>query len=122
MEEEHSGQATRIFEQPSDALSFYSDFAQVIRTGHEILLQFYETIPGPPSPPEGAVTIVRTRLRVTIVVGAAHATNIGKLLLQRVGEAAPPPTPGPEVGAGPAQAAGPSGSVSVTMETGGEKA
>ena len=47
---EGSVQVTRIFEQPADAISLYSDFAQIMGTGHEVVLQFYETIPGPPGP------------------------------------------------------------------------
>lgn len=41
-------QIERFYEHPPDAISFFSDIAQVINTGNEILLQFYETIPGPP--------------------------------------------------------------------------
>lgn len=91
---DESIQVTRVFEQPPDSVSFYSDFAQIIGTGHEIVMQFYETIPGPPLPPGGEITKVRTRLRVTVVVSAAHAANIGNLLLKRVGEAPPPPSAG----------------------------
>ena len=45
-----SMEINRIFEQPEGALSLYSDFAQVIGTGSEVVLQFYETIPGAPGP------------------------------------------------------------------------
>jgi len=69
----------RIFEQGADAISFYSDFAQVFNTGHEIVLQFYETIPGAPSP-SGKIQTIRTRLKTTITVSHAHAKNIGNLL------------------------------------------
>ena len=72
---------SRIFEQPEGSLSFYSDVAQVMGTGNEVLLQFYETIPGPPGP-SGTMQMVRTRLRATIVVSYAHAANIGNLLIQ----------------------------------------
>lgn len=108
--EEGTSQITRVFEQPPDTLSFYSDYAQIIGTGHEVLLQFYETIPGPPSLPGGQVTVVRTRLRVTAVVSQAHAANIGRLLLQRVGEAAPAAVPAGQEGTPPGQPGG--GSVS----------
>lgn len=74
-------QVTRVFEQPEGSLSFYSDVAQVMGTGNEVLLQFYETIPGPPGP-SGTMQLVRTRLRATIVVSYAHAANIGNLLIQ----------------------------------------
>jgi hypothetical protein len=72
---------SRVFEQPEGSLSFYSDVAQVMGTGNEVLLQFYETIPGPPGP-SGTMQLVRTRLRATIVVSYAHAANIGNLLIQ----------------------------------------
>jgi len=81
-------QAQRLFEQPSDAVSFYSDMAQVLRTGNEIVLQFYETIPGPPGPDE-RITVVRTRLRATIMVSIPHATNIGEVLRTRIQESIP---------------------------------
>lgn len=38
----------RVFERPADAISFYSDLVQVIGIEREGLLQFYETILGPP--------------------------------------------------------------------------
>lgn len=84
-EEESKGrmEVSRVFEQPADAISSYSDFAQIFGTGHEVMLQFYESIPGPPGP-GGAVQIVRSRLRATIVVSLAHAANIGRLLLQQI--------------------------------------
>jgi hypothetical protein len=40
----------RIFEQPADAMTAYSDFAQVLGTGSEVVLQFYETVPDLPGP------------------------------------------------------------------------
>jgi len=78
-------QINRIFEQPPDAISFYSDFAQILATGHEVVMQFYETIPGAPGP-GGKIQIARSRLRGTVVVSKSHAANIGRLLLQNVGE------------------------------------
>ena len=80
-----AGQITRVFEQPADALSFYSDYAQVIGTENEIVLQFYETIPGAPGP-SGALQMVRSRLRANVVIGKNHALNIGRLLLERTGQ------------------------------------
>ena len=80
--QESSIKIGRDFEQPIDALSFYSDMAQVISTGNEIVLQFYETIPGPPNS-NRKVSKVRTRLRATITVSVSHARNIGTLLLER---------------------------------------
>lgn len=72
----------RIFEQPADAISFYSDMGQIFSTGNEIIMQFYEAVPGPPGP-GGAISKVRTRLRATITISFPHARNIGKLLLER---------------------------------------
>jgi hypothetical protein len=81
-------QVSRVFEQPPDTVSFYSDFAQVLGTLHEVVLQFYETIPGPPAGPTAQVQMVRSRLRATVVVSKSHAANIGRLLLQNVEEKA----------------------------------
>jgi len=72
----------RVFEQPPDAVSFYCDMAQVFATGNEIVLQFYESIPGPPGV-TGNIGKVRTRLRATITLSVPHAANIGKLLVER---------------------------------------
>jgi len=80
---EQSGQTVnRLFEQGTEAITFYSDFAQVLSTGHEVVIQFYETIPGPPTP-DGKISTVRSRLRSTITVSYAHAVNIGNLLLKQ---------------------------------------
>lgn len=85
-------QVTRVFEQPEGVISFYSDFAQVLGTGHEVVLQFYETIPGAPGP-GGQIQMVKTRLRATIVVSIPHAANIGNLLIKHgtVSPTAPQP-------------------------------
>lgn len=78
--------ANRVFEQPPDAMVCYADFAQIVSTGHEVILQFYESIPGPPSAPGGKVQTVRTRLRASVIVSLAHARNIGQNLLTQVSE------------------------------------
>jgi hypothetical protein len=75
----------RIFEQPPDAISFYCDLGQVFSTGNEVVVQFYEAIPGPPSP-QGNITRVRTRLRATVTFSTPHAKNIGKTLIERTEE------------------------------------
>ena len=75
-------QVQRIFEQPPDAISLYCDIAQVFRTPNEIVLQFYDTIPGPPGP-DANITVVRTRLRATITVSIPHAANIAETLQTR---------------------------------------
>jgi len=74
-------QINRIFEQPEGAISCYSDMAQVLGTGNEVVLQFYETIPGPPGP-GGNIQMVRSRLRATITISLPHAANIGDLLIK----------------------------------------
>lgn len=75
----------RVFEQPPDAISFYCDIGQVLATGNEIVLQFYETIPGPPGP-DGKITRVRSRLRATVILSLPHAANIGKHLIKKTKE------------------------------------
>jgi hypothetical protein len=87
----------RVFEIPPDALSCYSDHAQVMSTGNEVLLQFYETIPGPPGP-DGRIAQVRTRLRATIIVSPQHAQNIGQLLLKQVSKPTKVDEPKPKKG------------------------
>jgi len=84
MEQKQSSMATvnRVFEQPEGAISCYSDFAQVIGTGHEVVLQFYETIPGAPAGPGSHIQMIRTRLRATISVSVPQAKNIGNLLIK----------------------------------------
>ena len=72
----------RVFEQPPDAISFYCDIGQVLATGNEVVVQFYETIPGPPDP-DGKITRVRSRLRATVTLSLPHATNIGKHLVKK---------------------------------------
>lgn len=82
MPQEEGIEAQRIFEQPADAVSFYCDFAQIIGSENEVLMQFYETIPGTPEP-DGHVRIAKTRLRATVMVSRAQAGKIGQLLLER---------------------------------------
>lgn len=79
-------QIERIYEQPHDAITLYSDIAQVTSTGSEIVVQFYETIPGIPTLPSGQISRVTTRLRATITISIPHAINLGKLLMQKSGE------------------------------------
>jgi len=85
MTQQERAQAQRIFEQPADAISFYSDFAQILGTENEVVLQLYETIPGSPGP-EGHVKMVRTRLRATVMVSHPLAKRIGELLLERASQ------------------------------------
>ncbi|MDE2179612.1 MAG: hypothetical protein KGJ40_02040 [candidate division NC10 bacterium] len=76
-------QVSRVYEQPPDAISLYSDMVQILATGHEVVMQFYETIPGTPGP-DGQIQLVKTRLRATITVSKAHASTIGSLLLKQI--------------------------------------
>lgn len=80
----------RIFEQGPDSVSFYCDLTQVLNTGHEMVFQFYETIPGTPGP-TGSIQSVRTRLRATITTSPAQAKNIANNLLAQISNAAAHP-------------------------------
>lgn len=73
----------RFFEQGPDAVSFYSDLIQAVNTGHEIVFQFYETIPGAPGP-NGLIQQVRTRLRASVTTSPVHATNFANNLLKQL--------------------------------------
>lgn len=75
----------RYFEQSPDAISFYCDLGQVISTGHEVVIQLYETIPSPPDR-KGNITKVVTRLRATVTFSLAHAQKFGQLLVERTRE------------------------------------
>lgn len=75
-------QVTRVFEQPPDAVAFYTDFVQIIGTGQEVVIQLYETIPGNPGP-DGQVQLARSRLRATVFLSPQHAATIGRLLTER---------------------------------------
>ena len=82
LESQKTFKMNRIYEQPPEAVSFYCDIGQVTRTENEIIMQFYETIPGIPSS-EGKIETVKTQLRATITVSFPHAKNIGKLLIEK---------------------------------------
>jgi len=84
MAQEEGTKVPRVFELPNDSISFYSDYARVLGTAEEIILQFYDTIPE--APEEGIVPRARTRLRATITLSYPHAQRIGELLLKRAGE------------------------------------
>ncbi len=75
-------EAKRVFVQPSDAPAFYSDLTQVVATKREIVLQFYQNIPGPPTS-EGDIVEITSRLQATIALNLTHAKKLGKLLLER---------------------------------------
>jgi len=72
----------RTFEQGPDAVSFYCDFTQILGTENELVLQFYETIPGAPGP-DGIVRTIKSRLRATITFSHEHALRIAEAIQQR---------------------------------------
>lgn len=76
-------QVQRFYEQGSDSVSFYSDLAQVINTGNEIVFQFYETIPGAPGP-TGVIQSAKSRLRATITLSLQHAKNIANNVITQL--------------------------------------
>jgi len=61
-----------------------------VNTGHEIVFQFYETIPGLPGP-EGSIKTVRSRLRTTITVSTELAQNFANNLLKQIEQLKPEP-------------------------------
>ncbi len=75
---------TRVLNNQKMQFHFFLDYAQIINTEKEIVMQFYESIPGPPSP-DSQIKNVKTRLKATITVGLPHAETIGKLLLKKMG-------------------------------------
>lgn len=75
-------QIERSFEQSSDAISFYCDFAQVMATENEVIMQLYETIPGIPDR-DGNITKAISRLKVSVTFSVGHAQNVGKVLVER---------------------------------------
>jgi len=77
----------RVFEQPPDSISFYCELGQVLATENEVVVQFYETIPGAPGL-KGNIEKVKTRLRATITLSYPHAANIGKLLAKKTNKKA----------------------------------
>ena len=97
MEQKQSSMPTinRVFEQPEGAISCYSDYAQVIGTGNEVVLQFYETIPGAPAGPDSNIQMVRTSLRATISISVSQAKIIGNLLIKHA--ESPKKKPQPQV-------------------------
>jgi hypothetical protein len=87
-------QVNRVFEQPADAVTLYADFAQILGTGSEVIVQLYETIPDVPGP-TGQVQSVRSRLRATVILAPGHARSIAQLLEQHAGGAPPVPAQEP---------------------------
>lgn len=69
----------RTFTQPVDAISFFSDYAQVLVSGDGITMQIYETIPGVPSG-DGKVSSVTTRLRATVSMTEERARALAAAL------------------------------------------
>ncbi len=73
----------RDFEQSPDAISFYCDYAHVIGTDNEVVMQFYETIPAPPTR-AGKITKAVSLLRATVTFSPVHAKQFGKALIERI--------------------------------------
>jgi hypothetical protein len=73
----------RNFEKSPDAISFYCDYAHIIGTDNEVVMQFYETIPAPPTR-EGKITKAVSLLRATVTFSPAHAQKFGKVLMDRI--------------------------------------
>ncbi len=73
----------RVFEQPPDAASIFSEFVQVVGTENEVLIQFYDLVPGPPVLPSGTAEVVKNRLRVTVALTPNLAKRLGELLLEK---------------------------------------
>lgn len=86
LQDEKGVRLRRVFEQPPDAISLYSDMAQILATEHEVFLQFYETIPKARTA-DREVTEVTSRLRATVVLSPTHALNVGKMLVKRLEQA-----------------------------------
>jgi len=75
----------RPYEQPPDAVSCYADMTQMVRTSNEVIMQFYEAIPGVPKGPAGP-EVVRMILRATITLNVDHARRIVHGLGEALGE------------------------------------
>jgi hypothetical protein len=74
-----SSQIKRNFERASDATTFYSDYVSLAVTEHEVIVQFYETEPGLVGA-DGQPGPAPTRLRATVIMSPAQATNVRKIL------------------------------------------
>lgn len=74
----------REFVQPKEAPSFFSDYVHITNTGTELILQFYETRPGAPKPPEGEVKDAESVLRATVQVTPQHAARLLNTLAQHM--------------------------------------
>jgi hypothetical protein len=72
------GQVERIFEQPLDAITCYADVVSLAVTDHEVIVQFYEPVPGPPK--AGGPPVMRTRLRATVILTKEHAGKLANNL------------------------------------------
>ena len=72
----------RAFEQPPDAITCYADLVQTVVTEHEVIVQFYEPVPGPPAAGQGGPSIMRSRLRATIILNKPHAARLATSLTE----------------------------------------
>jgi hypothetical protein len=76
---EQRGVVERSFSISPDLVSFYSDYAHVLGTADEVMLNFYETIPGLPNE-SGNVEGAESRLRATVTLSMRHAGVLARLL------------------------------------------
>jgi hypothetical protein len=80
-----SAQIRRSFELAPDAISFYSDYVSLSRTGNESVLQFYETLPGVVGQ-TGRPETATTRLRASIIMSPAQAEKLREVLERTEGD------------------------------------
>ena len=79
------GTAKRVFEQPLDAISIYAEYVQVLGTENEVVIQFYDIVPGIPSVSEGVSEAkeIRTILRANVVMSPRLAERLTNILRNR---------------------------------------
>lgn len=72
------------YETAEDHVSVYVDMFNVVRSGREVVLSGYQTLPGYPSDEEPNPA-TRSR-KVTIFLTPDHALELGTILLKRAGK------------------------------------
>jgi hypothetical protein len=73
-----AGQTKRKFVQGAEAISFFSDYTQLVVTEDGVLLQHYETIPGTPDDTTH-IQDVTSRLRATVMMSQGSLTRLIKV-------------------------------------------
>ena len=69
------------FQTAQDHVTAYIDTFNVVRTGREVIISAYQTLPGYPSA-EGVEAATRTR-RATLILSPEHALDLGLLLVKQ---------------------------------------